>query len=48
MILSIENGCYYVDGEKFYFIGSSFVYWLVIKVFYFEGYVVLIIVDVIV
>ena len=43
--LSIENGHYYVDGEKFYSTGSSFAHWLAIKAIHPEGYVVLTIVD---
>ena len=44
-ILNIENGRYYVDGEKFYSTGSSFAHWLAIKALHPEGYVVLTIVD---
>ncbi|WP_110974893.1 SfnB family sulfur acquisition oxidoreductase [Acinetobacter sp. WCHAc060042] len=44
--LSIENGRYYVDGEKFYSTGSSFAHWLAIKAIHPEGYVVLTLVDV--
>lgn len=43
--LSIENGHYYVDGEKFYSTGSSFADWLAIKAIHPEGYVVLTLVD---
>ena len=43
--LSIENGRYYVDGEKFYSTGSSFAHWLAIKAIHPEGYVGLTIVD---
>lgn len=43
--LSIENGHYYVDGEKFYSTGSSFAHWLAIKAIHPEGYVVLTLVD---
>ncbi|MDN5556406.1 MAG: SfnB family sulfur acquisition oxidoreductase [Acinetobacter sp.] len=43
--LSIENGRYYVNGEKFYSTGSSFAHWLAIKALHPEGYVVLTIVD---
>ena len=43
--LSMENGRYYVDGEKFYSTGSSFAHWLAIKAIHPEGYVVLTIVD---
>ena len=44
-ILNIENGRYYVDGEKFYSTGSSFAHWLAIKAIHPEGYVVLTLVD---
>lgn len=44
--LSIENGRYYVDGEKFYSTGSSFAHWLAIKAIHPEGYVVLTLIDV--
>lgn len=43
--LSMENGRYYVDGEKFYSTGSSFAHWLAIKAIHPEGYVVLTLVD---
>lgn len=43
--LSIENGRYYVDGEKFYSTGSSFAHWLAIKAIHPEGYVVLTLID---
>ena len=43
--LSIENGRYYVNGEKFYSTGSSFAHWLAIKAIHPEGYVVLTLVD---
>ncbi len=43
--LCIENGHYYVDGEKFYSTGSSFAHWLAIKAIHPEGYVVLTLVD---
>lgn len=43
--LNIENGRYYVDGEKFYSTGSSFAHWLAIKAIHPEGYVVLTLVD---
>lgn len=39
--LSIENGRYYVTGEKFYSTGSSFADWLAIKAIHPEGYVTL-------
>ena len=44
-ILSIENGHYYLQGEKFYSTGSSFAHWLAIKAIHPEGHVVLIIVN---
>ena len=44
--LSIENGRYYVVGEKFYSTGSSFAHWLAIKAIHPEGYVVLTLIDV--
>lgn len=44
--LSIENGRYYVDGEKFYSTGSSFAHWLAIKAIHPEGYVVLTLIDI--
>jgi len=43
--LNIENGRYYVDGEKFYSTGSSFAHWLAIKAIHPEGYVVLTLVN---
>ena len=43
--LNIENGRYYVDGEKFYSTGSSFAHWLAIKAIHPEGYVELTLVD---
>ena len=43
--LNIENGRYYVDGEKFYSTGSSFAHWLAIKAIHPEEYVVLTLVD---
>lgn len=44
-ILSIENGHYYLQGEKFYSTGSSFAHWLAIKAVHPEGHVVLVIVN---
>jgi SfnB family sulfur acquisition oxidoreductase len=44
-ILSIENGHYYLQGEKFYSTGSSFAHWLAIKAIHPEGHVVLVLVD---
>ncbi|MFV5491097.1 SfnB family sulfur acquisition oxidoreductase [Acinetobacter sp. ASP199] len=43
--LTLENGSYFVDGEKFYSTGSSFAHWLAIKAIHPEGHVVLTIVD---
>ncbi len=43
--LSIENGRYFIEGEKFYSTGSSFADWLAIKAIHPEGYVVLVMVD---
>lgn len=43
--LSIENGHYYLQGEKFYSTGSSFADWLAIKAIHPEGHVVLVLVD---
>ena len=43
--LSIENGHYYLQGEKFYSTGSSFADWLAIKAIHPEGHVVLVLVN---
>ena len=43
--LTIKNGRYFIDGEKFYSTGSSFAHWLAIKAIHPEGHVVLTIVD---
>ncbi|KAA8732458.1 SfnB family sulfur acquisition oxidoreductase [Acinetobacter qingfengensis] len=43
--LSIDQGRYVIDGEKFYSTGSSFADWLAVKALHPEGYVVLIVVD---
>lgn len=43
--LTIENGRYFVNGEKFYSTGSSFAHWLAIKAIHPEGHVVLTIVN---
>lgn len=43
--LTIENGNYYLDGEKFYSTGSSFAEYLAIKALHPDGHVVLAIVD---
>lgn len=40
--LTIENGHYFLDGEKFYSTGSSFAHWLAIKAIHPEGHVVLV------
>jgi len=39
--LSIENGRYFIDAEKFYSTGSSFAHWLAIKAIHPEGHTVL-------
>ena len=44
-LLTIEDGHYFVDGEKFYSTGSSFAHWLAIKAIHPEGHVVLTIVN---
>lgn len=43
--LTIDNGNYYLDGEKFYSTGSSFADYLAIKALHPDGHVVLAIVD---
>ncbi|MGC3819280.1 SfnB family sulfur acquisition oxidoreductase [Acinetobacter sp. G11] len=43
--LTIENGRYFADGEKFYSTGSSFAHWLAIKAIHPEGHVVLTLVN---
>lgn len=43
--LSIQNGRYFIDGEKFYSTGSSFADWLAIKALHPQGYVVLTLVE---
>lgn len=43
--LSIEDGRYFVTGEKFYSTGSSFADWLAIKAIHPEGYIVLTLVE---
>lgn len=43
--LSVKDGRYYIDGEKFYSTGSSFAHWLAIKAIHPEGHVVLTIVN---
>ena len=44
-LLTLEEGHYFVDGEKFYSTGSSFAHWLAIKAIHPEGHVVLTIVN---
>ncbi|NNG81756.1 SfnB family sulfur acquisition oxidoreductase [Acinetobacter sp. ANC 5378] len=43
--LTIEDGHYFVDGEKFYSTGSSFAHWLAIKAIHPEGHVVLVVIN---
>ncbi|MCH4248728.1 MAG: SfnB family sulfur acquisition oxidoreductase [Acinetobacter populi] len=43
--IKVENGRYFVDGEKFYSTGSSFADWLAFKAIHPEGHVVLVVVD---
>ncbi|EMD2702308.1 acyl-CoA dehydrogenase family protein, partial [Acinetobacter baumannii] len=43
--LTIENGKYILNGEKFYSTGTSFAHWLAIKAIHPEGHVVLVIVN---
>ena len=43
--LTIENGKYFLNGEKFYSTGTSFAHWLTIKAVHPEGHVVLVIVN---
>ncbi|QIC72305.1 SfnB family sulfur acquisition oxidoreductase [Acinetobacter indicus] len=43
--LSIQDGRYFVTGEKFYSTGSSFADWLAIKAVHPEGHVVLVLVE---
>lgn len=43
--LTIENGHYFLDGEKFYSTGSSFAHWLAIKAIHPEGHVVLVVIN---
>jgi SfnB family sulfur acquisition oxidoreductase len=43
--LSIREGHYFVQGEKFYSTGSSFADWLAIKAIHPEGHVVLVLVE---
>ncbi|WP_313036156.1 SfnB family sulfur acquisition oxidoreductase [Acinetobacter sp.] len=44
-LLTLKDGHYFVDGEKFYSTGSSFAHWLAIKAIHPEGHVVLTIVN---
>lgn len=44
-LLTIADGHYFLDGEKFYSTGSSFAHWLAIKAIHPEGHVVLVVVD---
>jgi hypothetical protein len=41
----LENGQYFLNGEKFYSTGTSFADWLAIRALHPEGYTVLAIVD---
>lgn len=43
--LTIENGRYFVNGEKFYSTGSSFADWLAVKAIHPEGHAVLTIIN---
>ncbi|WP_433846953.1 SfnB family sulfur acquisition oxidoreductase [Acinetobacter proteolyticus] len=43
--LSLENGQYFLNGEKFYSTGTSFADWLAIRALHPDGYTVLAIVD---
>ncbi|TCH65656.1 SfnB family sulfur acquisition oxidoreductase [Acinetobacter sp. ANC 4862] len=43
--LTIEDGHYFLEGEKFYSTGSSFAHWLAIKAIHPEGHVVLVVVN---
>lgn len=43
--LTIENGKYILNGEKFYSTGTSFAHWLAIKAVHPEGHVILVIVN---
>ncbi len=43
--LSVKDGQYILNGEKFYSTGSSFAHWLAIKAVHPEGHVVLVIID---
>ena len=44
-LLTIKNGHYFLEGEKFYSTGSSFAHWLAIKAIHPEGHVVLVVVN---
>ena len=43
--LTLENGQYFLNGEKFYSTGTSFADWLAIRALHPEGYTVLVIID---
>lgn len=43
--LTLENGQYFLNGEKFYSTGTSFAYWIGIRALHPDGYTVLAIVD---
>lgn len=43
--LTLENGQYFLNGEKFYSTGTSFADWIAIRALYPDGYTVLAIVD---
>ncbi len=43
--LTLENGQYFLNGEKFYSTGTSFADWLAIRALHTEGYTVLVIID---
>lgn len=43
--LRLENGQYFLNGEKFYSTGTSFADWLAIRALHPDGYIVLAIVD---
>ncbi|MBC9228172.1 SfnB family sulfur acquisition oxidoreductase [bacterium SPL81] len=43
--LSLENGQYFLNGEKFYSTGTSFADWLAIRALHPDGYTVLTIID---
>lgn len=43
--LMLQNGKYYLNGEKFYSTGSIFAHWLAIKAIHPDGHVVLTVID---